>query len=117
MHYKMINLDSITNKNNKARNKKWPFIPDHPYRILIIRCPGSGKTNAFFNLIKEKHNIDQIYLYKKDLSQTKYEFWIKKREDVGTKHLNDPETLSIIMQWMTFIRIFMSTTQAEKEKS
>ena len=56
-------------------------------------------------------------MYKKDLSQPKYEFWIKKREDVGTKHLNDPETLSIIIQWMTFIRILMSTTQAEKEKS
>ena len=31
-------------------------------------------------------------MYKKDLSEPKYEFWIKKREDVGTKHLNDPET-------------------------
>ena len=24
--------------------KKWPFIPDHPYRILIIGDSGSGKT-------------------------------------------------------------------------
>ena len=32
----MINLDSITNENNKKHNKKWPYIPDHPYRILII---------------------------------------------------------------------------------
>ena len=31
-------------------------------------------------------------MYKKDLSEPKYEFWIKKREDVGAKHLNDPET-------------------------
>ena len=34
----MINLDSITNKNNKEHNEKWSYIPDHPYRILI----GSG---------------------------------------------------------------------------
>ena len=36
----MINLDSITKENNKKHNKKWPYIPDHPYRILII--DGSG---------------------------------------------------------------------------
>ena len=42
----MINLDSITNENNKEHNEKWPCIPDHPYRILIIGGYGSGKTNT-----------------------------------------------------------------------
>ena len=32
----MINLDNITNENNKKYNEKWPYIPDHPYRILQI---------------------------------------------------------------------------------
>ena len=32
IHYKMANLGSITNKNNK----KWSYIPDHPYRVLMI---------------------------------------------------------------------------------
>ena len=50
----MINLDSITNENNIEHNKKWPYIPDHPYRILIIGGSGSGKTNALLNLIKEQ---------------------------------------------------------------
>ena len=45
------------------------------------------------NLIKEQDDIDKIYLYAKDLSEPKYEFLIKKREDAGTKHLNDPEAL------------------------
>ena len=31
-----------------------------------------------------------MYLYAKDLSEPKYEFLIKKREDVGTNHFNDP---------------------------
>ena len=31
----MVNIDSITNENNKEHNKKCPYIPDHPYRILI----------------------------------------------------------------------------------
>ena len=32
----MINLDNIVNNNNEKHNEKWPHIPDHPYRILII---------------------------------------------------------------------------------
>ena len=47
----MINLDSITNKNNRKHNEKWSFIPDYLYRIMIIGGSGSGKTNALLNLI------------------------------------------------------------------
>ena len=57
----MINLDSITNENNKKHNEKWPYIPDHPYRILIIGGSGSGKTNTLLNLIKEQDYHDVIY--------------------------------------------------------
>ena len=32
----MINLDKIVNNNNEEHNEKCPYIPDHPYRILII---------------------------------------------------------------------------------
>ena len=49
----MINLDNIVNNNNKAHNENWPYIPDHPYRILIIGGSGSGKTNTLLNLINE----------------------------------------------------------------
>ena len=45
------------------------------------------------NLIKEQDDIDKIYLHTKDLSEPKYEFLIKKHEDAGIKHLNDPEAL------------------------
>ena len=85
----MINLDSIINENNKKHNEKWPYIPDHPCRILIIGGSGSGKTNALINLINEQNDIDKIYLYAKDLSELKYEYLIKKREDVGIRHVNN----------------------------
>ena len=83
----MFNLNAITNKNNKADDKKWL------YRMLIIGPSGSGKTNALLNLIQKQDNenlIDKIYLYAKDLSAPKYQFLIKKREDAGIKNLNYP---------------------------
>ena len=86
IHYKVINLDSITNENNKKQNGKWPYIPDHPYKIIIIGGFGSGKTNALINLINEQNDIGKIYLYARDLSEPKYEYLIKKREDAGIKN-------------------------------
>ena len=65
-------MDSIKNESNKEHNGKWPYIPDHPYRSLIIG--GSGKTNALLNLVKEQDDIDKIYLYAKDLSKASMSF-------------------------------------------
>ena len=85
----MFNLERITYENNKEQNEKWPYIPDHPYRILIIGGTGSGKTNALINFMNEQKDIDKIYLNAKDLSEPKYEYLIKKREYVGINHVNN----------------------------
>ena len=88
----MFDLDDITNEHNEEHNLKWPYIPDHPYRMF--GGSGSGKTNALLNLIKEQDSnnlIDKIYLYAKNLNEPKHQFLIKKREDAGIKHLNDPK--------------------------
>ena len=40
-------------------NPNWPYIPDHPYRILIIGGLGSGKNNVLLNFIKnQRPDID-----------------------------------------------------------
>ena len=90
----MFNFDDITNEKDEDHNKKRPYITNHPYRILIIGGSGSGKTNVLLNLIKEQDSynlIDKTYLHAKDLNEPKYQFLIKKREDVGIKYLNDPK--------------------------
>ena len=87
----MINSDDYTTENMIEHNSKWPHIPDHPYRILIIGGSGSGKTNALLNLINNQPDIDKIYLYAKDLYETKNHYSINKREKVGLNHFDDPK--------------------------
>ena len=88
----MINFDDYTNENIIEHNPKWPYIPDHPYGILIIGSSGSGKTNALLNLINNQPDIDKIYLYAKDPYEKKYQYLINKREKVGLDHFNDRKT-------------------------
>ena len=66
----MINYDNYVNgiafnENKTKHNKNWPYIPDNPYRILIIGGSGSRKTNLLLNLIENHQDIDKIYLYVK----------------------------------------------------
>ena len=56
---------------------------------MIIGSSGSGKTNTLLNLVNEQNHIDKIFLYARDLNEPKYNTLIKKRKDVGIKHLND----------------------------
>ena len=81
----MINFDEYTNENKIEHNSKWSYIPDQPYRILIIGGFGSRKTNALLNLINNLPDIDKIYLY------AKYQYLISKREKVGLDHFDDPK--------------------------
>ena len=87
----MSNFDDYANENKTEHNLKWPYIPDHPYRILIVGGSGSGKANALLNLINNQPDIDKIYLYAKDPYEAKYQFLINKRESTGLKHFNDPK--------------------------
>ena len=87
----MINFDDYANANKTEHNLKWPYIPDHPYRILIIGGSGSGKTNALLNLINKQPDIDKIYLYAKDPYEDIYQFLFNKRKSIGLKHFNDPK--------------------------
>ena len=87
----MINFDEYTNEIKREHNPNWPYIPDHPYRILIIGSSGTGKTNALLNLINNQQDIDKIYLCAKDPYEDKYLYLINKRESVGLKHFNDPK--------------------------
>ena len=76
----MINFDNYVNENKTEHNKNWSYIPDHPYRVLIIGCSGSGITNVLLNLIENQPGIYKIYLYAKDPYEAKYQYLINIRE-------------------------------------
>ena len=118
IHYigsKRSALMNIKKENKKEDNLNWPYIPDHPYRILIIGGSGAGKTNALLNLINNQQDIHKIYLYAKDPYEDKYQYLINKRESVGLnilmilKHL-----LNIQMICMMFIKILITITPTKK---
>ena len=108
----MINFDNYVNENKTKHNKNWPYIPDHPYRILIIGGSGSGKTNVLLNLIENQPNIDKIYFYAKDPYESKYQYLINNREGVKISML----LLSIRMTCMLFTRTLIITIQIKKIK-
>ena len=111
----MINFDNYTNENKTKHNKNWPYIPDHPYRILIIGGSGSGKTNLLLNLIENQTDIDKIYLYAKDPCESQYQYLINKREGVGINHLKILKHLLIIqMICMMLIKMLMITILINK---
>ena len=82
---KYLKFDDTKKENIKEHNPNWPQIPDHLYRILIIGCSGSGKSNSLFDLINQQPDIDNIYLQAKDPYEAKYQFLINKREGTGLK--------------------------------
>ena len=86
----MINFNDYTNENKTEHNSKWPYFPDHPYRLLIVGVSESGKTNALLNLINNQPDIDKMYLYAKDPYEAKYQYLIDKSKKVGLDQFNDP---------------------------
>ena len=69
------------------------------------------------NLINEQRDIDKIYLYAKDLDESKYEYLIKNRENAGIKQLKiQKHLLTVQIQWIMFMKILTSITQIGKEK-
>ena len=88
---------------------------------MIIGGSGSGKTNTLLllALIKEQDNrnvIDKIYLYAKDLSEPRYEYLIKKREDERIKHVNNPNAFIACSNTMDDVYEDIDNYNAKRDK-
>lgn len=62
------------------------YLPQHPFRLIINGGSGTGKTNQLLNLLFHDTyslNYHKVYLYAHDLSEPKYEYLIKKFENIA----------------------------------
>ena len=86
----MFDFDYIAQANIKERNTKWPEIPNHPYKILIVGGSGSRKINALINIINLEPDIE------KDPYHAKYQMLIIQIKSIGLKYLNDSKAIIIL---------------------
>ena len=49
------------------------FMPDQCFRMLITALNGGGKTNLLLDVVYRLLYYDNIYLYAKNLQQSKYQ--------------------------------------------
>ena len=69
---------------------KQPYIPDHPFKILIIGGLWSGENNVLLNLIKhQRPDIDKILFTCQISTWIKYQLLINRREKVGITKLEN----------------------------
>ena len=112
----MINFDDAAKDKIKKHNPNWPQNPGHPDRIFIIGGLDQEKK-GLLHLINHKPHTDEIYLYRKDPCEVKYQFLINKRED-------EAESIVMLLKfllntpviWMIFIKILKNIIQIKNAK-
>ena len=73
-----VDGDMVTNYK-----QKYPFMPDQNFRMLICGPSGSGKTNLLLDMIFRLLYFDKVYLYAKNLDQSKYQFLLRKFKPIN----------------------------------
>ena len=63
--------------------QKVPFMPDRCFRMLVCGPSGSGQTNLLLDMIYRLLYYDKIYLYAKNLQQSKYQHLINLFDSIN----------------------------------
>ena len=67
----------------------YDFMPDRCFRMLICGPSGSGKTNTLMHMIYNLLYFDKIYLYAKNLEQSKYQNLMDKFKPISDEACYD----------------------------
>ena len=73
-----VDGDMVTNYK-----QLYPFMPDQNFRMLICGPSGSGKTNLLLDMILRLLYFDKVYLYAKNLDQSKYQFLLREFDPIN----------------------------------
>ena len=82
MNFTNFDMDGDTLTSYRQRE---PYMPDQNFRMLICGPSGCGKTNLLLNMILQLLHFDKVYLYAKNLDQSKYQFLLRYFESVNKK--------------------------------
>lgn len=91
-----MEIPNYDNEYNKSDNFKQlhPFMPDSCFRMLICGCSGSGKTNTLMHMLRKPLvYYDKLYLYAKNLEQSKYQDFILHLNKVAKSIKVDPNDI------------------------
>ena len=69
----IYNFDDVIKDEQQFINRNI-LAPQWPFRLLIIGPSGCGKTNLLLNLLTEYLVYNKVYIYAKDLDETKYRY-------------------------------------------
>ena len=69
-----MKIPNYDGEDNKSDYKQlYNFMPNNCFRMLICGPSGSGKTNTLLHMILKLLYFDKLYLYAKNLEQSKYQ--------------------------------------------
>ena len=63
----------------------YDFMPRKCFRMLICGPSGSGKTNTLMHMIYNMLYFDKVYLYAKNLEQSKYQNLMKEFQPISNE--------------------------------
>ena len=73
----------MKDEENNDYIQLYDFMPDRCFRMLLMGPSSSGKTNLLLDMIYRLLDFDKIYLYAKNLQQSKYQNLLKKFEPIS----------------------------------
>ena len=79
---KIKNYD-VKDEENNDYIQLYDFMPDRCFRMLLMGPSSSGKTNLLLDMIYRLLYFDKIYLYAKNLQQSKYQNLLKTFEPIS----------------------------------
>ena len=79
---KIKNYDIEDDENNDFVQLK-SFMPNRCFRMLVCAPSGGGKTNLLLDMIYRLLYFDKIYLYARNLQQSKYQHLLKSLEPIS----------------------------------
>lgn len=85
--YNIMRIPNYDVGDNATSNFRqlYDFMPDRCFRMLVCGPSGSGKTNTLVHMIYNLLYFDKVYLYAKNLEQTKYQNLMYKLKPISNE--------------------------------